>query len=186
MLELQDVVRHSGLLDRRDREQLLGVRGGQRRHAVDPVGHEAGDRPGEYRPPVVPDDTEAFDSERVDDPDHVAHQRLVVVAFRAIGPIRLATAPLVRSDDAIARIGEGRNLVAPHVCSVRKPMKENHGLALAFLDHAEVQAIRSDRPRGGFHPATLSGPRTLPVLECRRKGENYPASVGSASRSCAA
>ena len=110
--------------------------------------------------PVVPDDAEAFDSERVDDPDHVADQRPVVVAFPALRPVRLTTSPLVRCDDAIAHIGEGPNLVSPHICSVRKPVKQNHGLARAFVDHTEVQAVRGDRLRGGFHPRPYADPES--------------------------
>ena len=91
---------------RRDGGQGPG-HGGQR--------HEGGEKPGDHRAKIVPDEVKLLDAERGEDVEHVAgKQRKLVVDF--LGGLAGATkATQVWRDDPIAGLGENRDLFPPEV-----------------------------------------------------------------------
>ncbi len=107
------------------------------RHAA--IGHAPGDRAA----PVVTDDGESLDPQRIGEQEHIAHQLVGRIGFHLLRLGRPAIAALV-GRDAAKPVGEMRDLVAPGAVAFGKAVQEDqHGrIARAFVHHIEFDAVR--------------------------------------------
>ncbi len=92
----------------------------------------------------MPDDVRALDAERVENRDHVRHAVGDRVLLDSSRPLRLAEAAQVGRDRTHAGPDERRDLVAPELRRVGKPVEEQHGGALALVEHGQLDPVSPD------------------------------------------
>jgi hypothetical protein len=80
----------------------------------------------------------------VDESDHVPDQMFDGVTVDAVGLLRPIVPSEVGRDDAIARLDEGWNLVAPGVPELREAVYQNHEVAVIGTGGDVVQSYVVD------------------------------------------
>ena len=132
-----------------------GPRHPHRRQRVDQTqGAEAlrefdGGGEGDDPAPVVTDQVDPLEAERVEEVDHVAGEQLAGHPHvRLVGG---AEAPGVGGEDGVAGVGERTHLVAPLVGGLREPVQQHDGLARALLEVVDAQTGRLHEGRRHGH-----------------------------------
>src|SRR3954468_22665231 len=82
--------------------------------------------PGDRAAPVMPDDRRRIDPERIQQTDQIADEMELAVRLDLRRRVGLAVAPLIRSDDPIARVTKRLELMAPRIPALRKPVTQQH------------------------------------------------------------
>jgi hypothetical protein len=121
------------------RLQRRGVRDGERDELRDARGIEPGGAVGCGRAPVVSDDDRALRTERRDEREDVARERLQIGV--ALGDLRRVIATREGADRAIALRGDARADVVPGVGRIRKAVDEEDEWAFALLEKGETKTI---------------------------------------------
>jgi hypothetical protein len=101
----------------------------------------------------VTDEPHLRDPERIEQRNHVSHERVDRVVVLARLDLALAAAARVERDHAVAGVDERGNLVAPDGVVIRKAVHEQHVGALAFGDDVELDTIDP-------HPAAVDCARS--------------------------
>jgi hypothetical protein len=85
-------------------------------------------------------------SSRVDQPTHVRREQTQVVRGNPGRRVAQVVPPLIGNYDAVARLGEGRNLVAPAVPELGKTVEEYHKRPVGRprRPHMQVHAVPID------------------------------------------
>ncbi len=122
-----------------------------RRQGPDAVGMRSGERPGDYRPPVVAGDVEALPTLVVRDRERVGHEEVdpVVVHFGRPSPVGVAA--LVERKRTASLRRQGFKLVSPRPRCLRKTVQQQDGrvLRIAGDQPVEDQTVRVETCR--FH-----------------------------------
>ena len=98
--------------------------------ALDPVGMAQRRQPGDRAAPIVADQGEAAEPERVGERDQVLDDAVGLVVLDALGLVRAAEAALVGRDDADSRAARRARLVAPGAVRFGKAVEEEDRLAV--------------------------------------------------------
>ena len=103
--------------------------------------------PGERAAPVMADNAETADPQRIGQQEDIADQLVRRVGLHRLRLRRAAIAALVGRDAAKA-VGEMRDLVAPGAVAFGKSVEENQHRRIdrAFVHHVEVNAIVQRHP----------------------------------------
>ena len=98
--------------------------------------------PGNRAAPVMPDNREVWDGERIGQQEHIANQLVGRVGLDRLRFRRATIAALIGRDAAVA-IPEMRDLVAPGAVAFGKAVEENQRRRISgtFVDHIQMNPI---------------------------------------------
>ena len=113
---------------------------GDRDIAVDALGMGDCNAPADHRAPIVRDEPRLGDAERVEQRFDIGNERLDPAACdAAVRDLRPPVAPEIGGDDPEARRDQRRDLVAPQVARVGKPVQQDVRTRADDLDlHLDV------------------------------------------------
>src|SRR5208337_4499380 len=127
---------------RRTGRPARAERHAEARDGAEAIGTQQGRVPGDRRTPVVPDDGRALGPERIENPDHVAHEMEKRVALDRVRTVGLTIAAHVRRDGSKARFRERLELMAPRVPRLRPAVAEENERPLAGFGAMNADAVR--------------------------------------------
>ncbi len=116
---------------------MPGVDDVEREVTVEALGGAEAEQESDPTTPVVADELDPVELERIEHGEHVVGEILLEVAVaRSVGP---AEAAEVERDDAVA-LGERRHQVTPLVPVLRPTVQEQHGIVAGGVGFGDVEA----------------------------------------------
>ena len=146
-----------------DPRERVGMRNRHRIGGDDAIPRGHGDGPGHHRAPVVAHDMKTRGADGIRQADHVLHEerQRVVGDVRRAGPRRIAA--LIRRHHAESGPGQRRDLMAPFVGGLRKPVQQDHRLAVFRTRRPHVERVVADCDPGHHDlDAGTAGARRAP------------------------
>jgi hypothetical protein len=127
-----------------------------RREPFDAVGDERGEGPRDRRAPVVPDQREPLEPQRVGDALQIGEQvgdRVVLDRGRLVG---IAEPAQVGRDHAAPGCDQRGHLLAPHEVGIGPAVEQHDRFAFAFDEHVQSHAVHIEVRRRQLDSRSLA------------------------------